>query len=644
MATPVNVLYEFGPFQLDPPERLLLCDGQPVSLTPKAFDLLLVLVDRSGHLVEKEELLRIVWPGSFIEEGNLAVTISLLRKALNDDRGHHRYIETVSKKGYRFVAEVKRLDDSTLVIASGNKLETPPEPALGPELSTPRAPSESRTGREGRLFGFLMFGAAALSLLILIGLGLAHRRDLIRQTSSTPVIQSLAILPFQTLGTNSPDKFLELGMADAVITRLANTGRITVRPTSAIQQYAGTHLSPQAIGREQGVDAVLDGRIQRDGDRVRVTVQLIRVQDGVQLWADTFDRKFTDVFALEDALADMAAQSIRLKLTGAETLKFTKRSTENPAAYEAYMKGRYFWNKRTDSGLKKGLEYFQEAIKLDPGFAEAYVGVADSYAMLGLYAVIPPTEAFPSAKDAGTRALQMDDTLATAHATLGFIEFYYDWKVSVADTEFQRALAENPHYAMAHSWYGESLAAKGDYPEAVLEAQRALQDDPLSMIVSSNAGWTFALAGQYDRSIETLKKAIDVDSAFPRTHFRLAEVYEELGQYAPAIHEFEQAVALSGGDPYYEGSLGHAYAVSGDSEKARGVLRNLQSRPASQYVPPYAVALVYAGLGDNDQAFRWLQKAVDDRSTPMVFFRSDPELKQLRSDPRFAPIAQLVNF
>lgn len=642
MATPVNVLYEFGPFQLDPPERLLLCDGQPVSLTPKAFDLLLALIDRSGHLVEKDELLKIVWPGSFIEEGNLAVTISLLRKALNDDRGHHRYIETVSKRGYRFVAEVKRLDDSALVIASTKDSEEPKVQTVLPQLNLP-SPGEWNERSKKKWFGFLVFAALAISLLALIAVGLTRHKGN-SKTPEGPVISSLAVLPFQTLGINSPDKFLELGMADAVITRLANTGRITVRPTSAIQQYAGTHLSPQQVGHEQGVDAVLDGRIQRDADRVRVTVQLIRVQDGVQLWADTFDRKFTDVFALEDALADMAAQSIRLKLTGAETLRFTKRSTENPAAYEAYMKGRYFWNKRTDSGLKKGLDYFQQAIKLDPGFAEAYVGVADSYAMLGLYAVIPPAEAFPAAKDAGTRALQMDDSLATAHATLGFINFYYDWNVSVADNEFRRALEENPHYAMAHSWYGESLAAKGRYSEAVVEAQRALQDDPLSMIVSSNAGWTFALAGQYDRSIETLKKAIEIDPAFPRTHFRLAEVYEQRGQYGLAIPEFEQAVLLSGGDPYYEGSLGHAYGASGNSDQALDLLQNLQARPARQYVPPYAIALVYAGLGEKDQAFRWLQKAVEDRSTPMVFFRSDPELAGLRSDPRFAPLAQLVNF
>jgi Tfp pilus assembly protein PilF len=238
----------------------------------------------------------------------------------------------------------------------------------------------------------------------------------------------------------------------------------------------------------------------------------------------------------------------------------------------------------------------------------------------------------------------MDDSLAAAHATLGFINFYYDWNASVANNEFRRALAENPHYAMAHSWYGESLAAKGDYSEALAEAQTALQDDPLSMIVSSNAGWTFALAGQYDRAVDTLKKAIEIDPAFPRTHFRLAELYEQRGEYALAIPEFEQAVQLSAGDPYYEGSLGHAYGVSGNFGQARRVLQSLQSRPADQYVPPYAIALIHAGLGEKDQAFQWLQKAVEDRSTPMVFLRSDPELAGLRSDPRFALLARLVNF
>ena len=642
MASPVNVLYEFGPFQLDPPERLLLCDGQPVPLSPKAFDLLLTLVDRSGHLVEKEELLKAVWPGAFVEEGNLAVTVSLVRKALNDDRGHHRYIETVSKRGYRFVAEVKRLDEGE---ANPTGIKEAEPTASAPARRNPAVAVASPVPKEiakHKLFRLLPLAIAVAGALTVLAIAFWNNPSFPSRGHS--LIRSLAVLPFHTLSTNSSDKYLGLGMADAVITKLGATGKIVVRPTSSIQQYADSRLAPQAIGREQGVDAVLDGRIQREGDQVRVTVQLIRVRDGVQLWADTFDRQFTDVFALEDALSAMAAQSLGLQLTGEQTRKFTKRSTQNPDAYEAYMKGRYFWNKRTESGLNRGLDYFRRAIKLDPGFAEAYSGLADSYATLGLYSVLPPRQAFPAAKDAATRALQMDDSLAAAHATLGFIYFYYEWNHAASGKEFLRAFAENPDYAMAHSWYGESLAAIGQYPQAMAEARRAMQDDPLSLIIGSNAGWTFALAHHYDQAVNTLKKAIDIDPNFPRTHFRLGQVYEMRGQYALAIPEFENAVRLSGGDPYYAGSLGHAYAASGDTSQARAVLQNLQSRVSRQYVPPYAIALIYAGLGDKDQTFRWLTSAVQDRSTSMVFLRSDPEMANLRSDPRFVQLSRALNF
>jgi len=646
MATTLNVLYEFGPFQLDPPERQLLCDGQPIALSPKAFDLLLVLVDRSGHLIQKEELLKVVWPNSFVEEGNLAVTISLLRKALNDDRGQHRYIETVSKKGYRFVADVKRHDDTESAIAgTGPTADVAPKPI--PEVGPLPTVREAQPARRKVNFSATLWVSVATLLIALVVIAFTRHRATASVPSSSE-IRSLAVLPFQTLGMHTPDKYLEIGMADAVITKLANTRKVIVRPTSAIQRYAGPQLgpqlSPQGVGREQGVDAVLEGRIQRIDDRVRVTVQLIRVQDGVQLWADTFDKQFTDIFALEDSLSEMAAQSIRLQLTGEENRRFTKRLTENPAAYEAYMKGRFFWNKRTDAGLKKGLEYFRDAIHLDPAFSEAYVGVADSYATLGLYAVLPPKQAFPAAKDAGSRALQMDSTLAAAHATLGFIYFYYEWNPSLSAGEFQQALKANPHYAMAHSWYAESLAARGQYSEAAAEAERALQDDPLSMIIGSNAGWTYALAGQYDRAVETLKKAMEIDPTFPRTHFRLGQVYEQRGEYALAISEFEQAVHLAEDDPYYEGSLGHGYGASGNLQQARRVLEKLQDRAKHQYVPPYAIAVVYAGMGNRDEAFHWLQKALEDRSTSMVFLRSDPEFAALRSDPRFSQLSKTVAF
>jgi DNA-binding winged helix-turn-helix (wHTH) protein/TolB-like protein/Flp pilus assembly protein TadD len=644
MSISVKHLYEFGPFQLDPPERLLMCDGHPVPMTPKAFDLLVFLVERGGHLIEKEELLKAVWPGSFVEEGNLSVTVSVLRKALNDDRGLHRYIETVSKRGYRFVANVREIGEPERASArpqanesQGTAEDRRPQPATV-ETAQPSVPR--KTFRWKILVAAVLAAGAVLVLLRV----LSRHGDAASKDAPEVTIHSLAVLPFQTLGAKQSDQYLGLGMADALITRLGNTGKIIIRPTSAIQKYAEKDLTPQAAGQEQGVDAVLDGRIQREADRVRLTVQLIRVRDGVQLWGETFDREFTNIFALEDSLSERVAQSIRLKLTGEETRRFTKRSTERPDAYEAYVKGRYFWNKRTDKGLKKGLEYFRQAIALDPSFAEAYVGVADSYATLGLYAVIPPKEAFPAAKEAAKRALEMDDGLAAAHATLGFINFYYDWNATDAINEFRRALADNPNYAMAHSWYGENLAAMGRFEEATAEAKLALEDDPLSLIIGSNAGWTLSLAGKGDQAIEILKKAIEIDPSFPRTHYRLGRAYAQKKSYDMAMSELEQAVSLSGGDACYKGSLGYVYAISGKLTQARDVLRDLEGRTSQPYVPAYAIALVYAGLGDNDHALTWLQKAFDDRSTSIAFLKLDPELTDLHSDPRFQQLAQRLNF
>ena len=644
MHTSVKPLYEFGPFQLDPPERLLLCDGQPVPMPPKAFDLLVLLVERGGHLIEKDELLKTVWRGSIVEEGNLSVTVSFLRKALNDDRGLHKYIETVSKRGYRFVAEVRRVGEPEVIAPLVHADDSGPtgrevsgQHQLSPVVFKYAAVTPTSTVRWKILAVALALGVS----LVLVRMAVRRGTNPVQEAVT---IRSLAILPFQTLGAKGADEYLGLGMADALITKLGNTGKIVVRPTSAIQKYAEKGLSPQAAGLEQDVDAVLDGRIQRGADRVRLTVQLIRVRDGVQLWGESFDKEFTDIFALEDSLSERVAQSIRLKLTGEETRRFAKRSTDKPDAYEAYVKGRYFWNKRTEIGMRKGLEYFRQAIALDPTFAEAYVGVADSYATLGLYAMLPPKVAFPAAKEAAKRALEMDDGLAEAHASMGFIHFYYDWSPTDAVTEFQRALADNPNYAMAHSWYGENLAAMGRFPESAAEAQRALEGDPLSLIIGSNAGWTLSLAGKSDQAIEILKKAIDVDPSFPRTHFRLGRAYEQKKSYEMAISELERAVNLSPGDACYKGSLGHAYAISGRESQARKVLQDLEARLGQPYVPAYAIALVYTGLGENDQAISWLQRAFDDRSTSMVYLKLDPELVSLHSDPRFEQLSRRINF
>lgn len=643
MSSTISRLYEFGMFRLDPAQRLLLRKGKPVSLTPKAFDLLVAMVEQNGDLLLKDKLMNTIWPGVSVEEGNLAVTVSQLRKVLGDDRRDHRYIETVSKKGYRFVAPVQDFpaecpETPTLVTPLYREPESlPREQPLHLAMVADHQPSTPS------LPSWQWFALFAILLVACFGGGrvLAKRRATAALVNASS-IKSLAVMPFETFGTKSGEEYLGLGVADALITRLSNTGKILVRPTSAIEQYRNTSITPQNAGREQEVDAVLNGRIQRDGNRVRMTVQMVRVGDGAQLWAQTFDEEFTNAFNLEDEVSERVAHSIRLQLTDREHDRFVKRPTESPHAYEAFVKGRYYWNKRTNDGMNKGLEYFREAIRLDPGFAEAYEGVADSYAGLGLYAALPPDEAFPAARAAAIKALQMDDSLAEAHATLGLIDFYYDWNGAASQTEFQLAFDSNQNNAIAHSWNAENFAAMARFPEAVSEARRAVQEDPLSLIVNSNAGWTFCLAGHYDEAVQTLTKAIEVDPNFPRTHFRLGEVYETRGLYDNAIVELSQAVRLSGGDVYYTAALGHAYGLSGRSGEARQILHTLLRRADHHYVPSYALAMVYLGLKENDNALIWLNKAAKDHSTSLAYFRVDPFLQVLGADTEFDRLSRRI--
>ncbi len=650
MSPEIQELYEFGSFHLDPYQRLLLRDGKSVPVTPRAFELLIVLLEHSGCLVEKDELLNRVWQDVAVEEGNLAVMISHLRKALGDDREKHQYIETVPKHGYRFVPLVKKIEIRRQASGSDPATDSGPgcqtEPRLRLSVSALSHPVAGAANRGSR--APLVVGRTAIAALAAVGafaIVLAWKTTPIRSApvSSPSAIHSLAVLPFQGIGETKAE-YLGEGAADALTTRLGKITSIIVRSTSSTDQYRNSSLSPAAIGRAQGVDAVLDGRIQRDGDRIRLTVQLVRVSDGAELWADSFDEKWTNIFAVEDQISDRVAASLQVRLTGPETMRINRKPTENTLAYDSYLKGRYFWNKRTGESLRLGLSYFREAIRLDPNFAAAYEGVADSYATLGLYAIMPPDEAFPAATAAAKKALSMDDSLAEAHATLGLIHFYYDWDGPAAENEFRRAIEINPNYAMAHSWNGEALAAMGQFSQAVDETRRAMNDDPLSLIVNSNAGWTIFLAGQTNTAVQILQKAIELDPTFPRTHFRLGIIYQSQGLHHRAIAEFRKAEQLSDENPYYEASLAAAYADSGDSGAARQLLSRLHSRSKNEYVPAYGFALVYAGLDDRGTAFEWLRRARSDHSTSMAFARLDPALASLRSYRQFSDATSNLRF
>ncbi len=579
MSKPARHFYQFGPFRLDAAERLLLREGEPVLLTPKVFDTLLVLVQNSGRLLGKDELMQTVWPDAIVEESNLSQNIFTLRKALGESPTKPKYIETIPRRGYRFIASV----------------------------------------REVRYEGADLTGVA---------------------------VRSIAVLPFKPLGAKNGDEYLGLGLADALITRLSNIGQIVVRPTSSVRKYTGLEQDPVAVGRALRVESVLDGSLRRSGERIRVTVQLVSVRDGVPLWADRFDEKFTDIFVVEDSISERVAAALMLKLTGEDKKRLTKRYTENIEAFQLYLKGRYYWNKRTGQGLKKGIEYFQQAIEKDPTYALAYAGLADCYNLLSLYGVFPPKETMPRAKAAAMRALEIDNTLAEAHTSLAYAKLYYDWDWAGAKREFLRALELNPNYATAHHWYHEYLTAMGWFEESHAEILQAQELDPLSLIISTDVGWGLYYARRYDQAIEQLRKTIEMDPTFAVAHFILGLCYGQKGLFKESAAEIQKAIAILGDNPLAlaVGVLGHAYAVSGKKDRALKVFEQLKDLSKRCYVPAYSLAIIYTGLGQKDQALKWLRKAYEERYDRLIYLKVEPMFDSLRSDPRFKDLLRRIGF
>src|SRR6266404_7194349 len=648
MLSQVQERYEFGPFRLDPTEHTLLRDDQVVALTPKAFETLALLVRSSGHLVRKEELIERVWRDTIVEEGNLNVIIHTLRKALGDDPREHKYIETVAKCGYRFVAEVRRPDEdketaseTTNAIDSvkAAKQSSGPEQIIG-SASTSVSPSLSRRPRNRRRL--VIFAASvlavALAAMFFTLWRFNHRPNATAAAAAPAQVRSIAVLPFRVLSSEKGDEYLSLGLADALITSLSQTRQVIVRQTEAVAKYQNTGKDPLEAGREQGVDAVLEGQVQRIGDRVRVTARLVRTSDGTSLWADRFDEKFTNIFAVEDAVAEKVARTTILAMKGtgeAPAERLTKRYTENNEAYEAYLKGRYMWNRRTVDSLQKALVYFQQAIRLDPNYSLAYVGLADTYTLLSFFTLAAPNEAFPKAKVAAEKALAIDSTLAEAYTALGQYKAYYEWDWNGAEDQFQKGIALNPNYPLLHHWRSLNLIAMGRMDEARAAMRRALELDPLLLVTNVNLGRIDYYEGRYDQAIKQYERALELDKDFMRTHLRLGLAYVQQGRYHEALIEYNKALEIAGDTPQIRAHIAHVMAVSGKKSEALAALAELQGRAKRQYVPPYDIALIYVGLGQRDKAFVWLEKAYNDHSTEMIYFKVEPLLAPLRSDSRY---------
>lgn len=611
--------------------------------------MLLLLVENRNQILEKSELLEHLWPGSIVEEANLSQTVYLLRRALAEGVEGQSYIETVPRRGYRFIAAVSEINAENVEFGeqseNGFKLAdtSPMESEIADEQPGISqlgkvAPTVPRWWRRPGVYGIAVI---VLGVLIFIHhLWSSHYRG--KPVTAGPV-HSLAVLPFRSLGSDEGDNYLGMGMADVLITRLSNLDQIVVQPISAVRKYDRPEIHPLAAGQELRVDAVLEGTLQKVANRLRVTLRLHDMRNGRTLWSGKFDDDFTDIFKVQDSISEQIAQALALSFTREKRNQAFKRYTENSVAYELYLKGRYWWNRRTVDGLNKAIGYFEQAITQAPDYALAYAGLADSYNLLSILEAMPPHEAFLKARSAATHALEIDDTLAEAHTSLGWIKCVYEWDWEGSEREFKHAIELSPGYAIAHDWYGVCLAQRGQFDRALSELTQAERLDPISFVIQVHIGWVHFYSGQYDQAIERYQKVLEMDPNYAWAHMHLGQAYEQKKMYPESIAELRRALSLSSNAHRYVARLGRLYAVSGQIEEARKLLDELLATQKKRYVSPYSIALVYAGLNEKDRALDWLRIGMEQRAGRMVRLQVDPRFNNLRAEPQFKEILQRIN-
>jgi DNA-binding winged helix-turn-helix (wHTH) protein/TolB-like protein/Tfp pilus assembly protein PilF len=650
MLPEIKRIYRFSDFTLDASEHCLLHGNREIYLPPRTFETLLYLVNRHGHLVTKNELLETLWADSFVTENALTRCIKEVREALADDFHQPHYIRTVHRVGYKFIADVEEItpksdDDekgsTSTEVAAIKPLanETPGDNAkVGERVVALAEPvhDQARATSSPRPLALTVLLASVIAVS-LFGLMLLVYYSRTRQVKPAPQITSIAVLPFKPLGAEARDESLELGMADTLITTLGNLSQITVRPISAVRQYTALDQDALKAGREQRVDAVLEGSIQKLGDRLRVTVRLLRVQDGVQLWADKFDQKSTDIFLIQDSISERVAETLAVKLTGQQKELLNKRYTSDTEAYQLYVRGRYFLNKSTEEDLRKSTAYFEQALQKDPNYALAYTGLADSYVQLANSGLIQMKDAYPKARTVLAKALEKDEKLGEAHASLGFVLMNYYWDWTEAEKEFKRSVEMNPNYAMAHNWYSQHLAFTGKWQEALREAKRAQEIDPISPW--NNSAFISFLGRRYDDAILAAQKTLELDPNFAVAHMIIGLSYVQKKRYEEGISELQKASA----NPDSRALLAYAYAVAGKRTEGRKILVELEESATQKYVSPFPIAVAYTGLGEKDRAFAALEKAYEERSWGMGMLRVNPVFDPIRSDPRFAALLRRVN-
>ena len=629
-----SVRLRFGVFEVDLRAGELRKHGVRLRLQEQPFQVLAMLLERPGETVTREELRNRLWTAeTFVDfDHGVNKAVNRIRGALGDSATSPRFVETVARRGYRFIADVR--------IVEGTPIDRPeaPAPELVPVEDQPfaavAAPSSSDSLR--RWLPWMISGVAlALASAVLVVWTLQSR------AGRPELIRSLAVLPLENLSGDVAQEYFADGMTDELIATLGQIGALRVISRTSVMPYKRVRKPLPQIARELNVDAVVEGTVLRSGGQVRITAELIEAPADKHLWSETYDGDLRDTLTLQNKVARAIAEQIRINLSPQEQAALKHGNVVDPQAYEAYLKGRYFWNKRTGNDFEKAVEYFGQAIERDPNYAQAYSGLADTYALLGdwEYGVLAPREAFPRAKAAAIKALQLDDTLGEAHTSLAFCLDGFDWDLQSADREFRRGIELNPGYATAHHWYAWHLSLLGRNNEAIAELRRAQTLDPLSLIIKADLAELLLIAHFTEESIRQSRKTIEMDVNFPLAHNQLALAYLQSQRYGEAISELQKAVQLSAGSPTCTANLARAYAVSGRRAEAVQLLDDLK-KPRGSYSNAAEIAVVYAALGDKDQAMTWLDKGYEERFNPGVLLR--PGFDPLRSDPRFQGLERRV--
>jgi TolB-like protein/DNA-binding winged helix-turn-helix (wHTH) protein/Flp pilus assembly protein TadD len=629
------VRLRFGVFEVDLRAGELRKRGVRLRLQEQPFQVLAMLLERPGETVTREELRNRLWTAeTFVDfDHGVNKAINRIRDALGDSATSPRFVETVARRGYRFIADVAVAEGARIARSETRTGDLVPVENLSvAPVAAPPSPERLR-----RWYPWTITGVAlALASIVVVGWALHSRAP------QPAPIRSLAVLPLENLSGDKSQEYFADGMTDELIATLGQISALRVISRTSVMQYKRARKPLPQIARELNVDAVVEGTVLRSGGQVRITAQLIEARDDKHLWSDSYDGDLRDTLTLQNTVARAIAEQIRINLNPQEQATLKQRKVVDPEAYEAYLKGRYFWNKRTGDDLEKAVAYFNRAIARDPTYAQAFSGLADTYALLGdwEYGVLAPREALPRAKAAAVKALQLDNTLGEAHTSLAFCLDAFDWDLKSADTEFRRGIELNPSYATAHHWYAWHLSLFGRNSEAIAELKKAQNLDPLSLIINADLAELLLIAHFTDESIQQSRKTIEMDVNFPLAHNQLAVAYLQTHRHDEAISELQKAVQLSAGSPTCTANLARAFAVSGRRNEAVQLLGDLKKRSRTSYSNASEVAMVYAALGDHDQAMTWLEKGYEERFNPSVLLR--PGFDPLRADRRFQELERRV--